>query len=33
MSVLNYLSTGGDVIDLAPGDGELIGDEWDEYAG
>ncbi len=31
MSVLNYLSTGGDVIDLVPGDGELIGDEWDEY--
>ncbi|MDY5857959.1 MAG: hypothetical protein SPK09_01835 [Porphyromonas sp.] len=31
LSVLNYLSTGGEVIDLEPGDGDLINDEWDEF--
>lgn len=31
ISILNYLSAGGDVTDLEPGDGDLINDEWDEF--
>ncbi|MDY3090484.1 MAG: hypothetical protein SOW66_05155 [Porphyromonas sp.] len=31
ISVLNYLSTEGDVIDLEPGDGDLVNDEWDVF--
>lgn len=31
ISVLNYLSTEGNVIDLEPGDGDLVNDEWDAF--
>lgn len=31
-SVLNFLSTGGDVDDIIKGTGTITSDEWDEFS-